>query len=295
MSSPIFVAGTGRSGTTALATIIGQHPSVWGLQHESRFLIDPGGLQDLVRALTVGYTPFHAEDAIRRLRALLTERLAGAQEGAFASWALPAELGPGYGDWVERFLAALTWYSFLEGGAPDRQHVGRYFPDRAQLTALCASFVDELFSTPAQGRIWCEKTPLNLLSMDFLWELFPAARIVHVMRHPEAIVASHLDQPWAPDTVDSICSWLEPIYRRWLDFRPTIDTPAYIELRLEDLAADWPRQRAELFDRLDLPDAQTPTAMDSGRVRHLGSQLSDVDIQLIRSRLGFAIEALGYS
>ena len=47
-------------------------------------------------------------------------------------------------------------------------------------------------------RDWCEKTPFNILCMDFLWELVPEATIVHIKRHPVAVVASHVDQPWAP-------------------------------------------------------------------------------------------------
>jgi omega-hydroxy-beta-dihydromenaquinone-9 sulfotransferase len=34
--------------------------------------------------------------------------------------------------------------------------------------------------------------------MDFLWELVPERTIVHIKRHPVAVGASHVDQPWAP-------------------------------------------------------------------------------------------------
>lgn len=44
---PFFVGGTGRSGTTRLTTVLDQHPAVYALPDETRFLIDPGGLEDL--------------------------------------------------------------------------------------------------------------------------------------------------------------------------------------------------------------------------------------------------------
>jgi omega-hydroxy-beta-dihydromenaquinone-9 sulfotransferase len=304
---PIFVAGTGRSGTTHLAQILGEHPDISTFEHESRFLIDPGGLEDLVRALTEAYTPFHADDALSRLQDLLRLRLTGKEE-AFATWDVPGEVGQErYRRWVDRFLADLTWYIFDEatdrpGGGPyfvTSRRVGRYYGKRSELIALCRNYVNELFSGVAKDRgkrIWCEKTPFNLLSMAFLWELFPEATIVHIMRHPVAVAASFLDQTWAPSDVESVCSYLEPIYRRWLNFRdsyPGFDT-RYVELRLEDLAVDWPSQRAALFSRLGLSDAQTASTIDAQRVAHLGRQLTMAEKDRIRQRLGFALTALGY-
>ena len=45
--------------------------------------------------------------------------------------------------------------------------------------------------------------------MDFLWELVPEATIVHIKRHPVAVVASHVDQSWAPPTVDGLQQFLK--------------------------------------------------------------------------------------
>src|ERR671917_152318 len=75
--SPIFVAGTGRSGTSQLADILGQHPQIHRIPIETRFIIDPGGLRDLADALTTRYDAFVGEDALRRLSDLLTVRLPG--------------------------------------------------------------------------------------------------------------------------------------------------------------------------------------------------------------------------
>jgi hypothetical protein len=47
---PLFVAGTGRSGTSQMRQVLGEHPDVHALLWEARFLVDPGGFEDLVRA-----------------------------------------------------------------------------------------------------------------------------------------------------------------------------------------------------------------------------------------------------
>jgi hypothetical protein len=92
---PFFVGGTGRSGTTRLTTVLGQHPSVYALPGETRFLIDPGGLEDLARALTEAYTPYHGDDALRRFDRLMRETLTGRSLTAFRGWDLPSIVGAG--------------------------------------------------------------------------------------------------------------------------------------------------------------------------------------------------------
>ena len=67
--SPVFVAGTGRSGTSRIADIIGEHPLIHRIPMETKFLIDPGGLRDLADALTDRYDPTVGEDALHRLSA----------------------------------------------------------------------------------------------------------------------------------------------------------------------------------------------------------------------------------
>ena len=50
--SPIFVAGTGRSGTSQVANILGEHPQIHRIPIETRLIVDPGGFRDLADALT---------------------------------------------------------------------------------------------------------------------------------------------------------------------------------------------------------------------------------------------------
>jgi hypothetical protein len=293
--APIFVGGTGRSGTSLLADIVGQHPSVWHVPTETRFLVDPGGVADLVRALSGTYTPFHGTDALARFTTWLTRDAAGrAAPGALNRADLPAIFGSDrYEDWSRRFLAALAWYTFDDRGT--ERIVGRYFADRSRLLALCRSFVDELFAggaaTYGKSR-WCEKTPNNMLEAQFLWALFPDAQMLHILRHPVQVAASHMSMKWAPDDIASVCSWLEPMYQQWLAAKAA-DDPRCRQLRLEDLAADWPGQRRALFDWLGLPDARTELEFSPDRVAHW-APLSDADEAYVRRRLGFAIEAFGY-
>jgi hypothetical protein len=315
VSGPFFIGGTGRSGTSQLTRVLGEHPQVRALEWESRFLVDPGGFEDLAHALTVAYDPYHADDALSRLAWLLNVRLTGRSEEAFRGWGLAEELG------VERYRAAigrlwqqLAWYEFDEAvpllddppgldRAPDaprvrRRVVARYFPDRAELTGIVREFTSGLFGAAAQAagkRTWCEKTPFNLLSVPFLLELFPEAAVVVIMRHPVYVTASHLDQSWAPATLEGVLGWLEPVYRRWLAQRPALrQDRRYVEVKAEDFAAGWPDSRRELFERLGLPDADTVSTFAASRLAARRGQLSDIELAEVVSRLGWAAGELGY-
>jgi hypothetical protein len=316
VSGPFFVGGTGRCGTSQLNQVLGGHPEVHAIEWESRFLVDPGGFEDLVRALTVAYTPYHADDALTRLAWLLSVRLTGHSQEAFRGWGLAEELGAdryqAAADWLWRQLA---WYEVDEAvpaigyrsgrirHAPgevkvNRRVVGRYFPDRDELVAILREFTQGLFggaASRAGKRTWCEKTPFNLLSVPFLLELFPSASVVVIMRHPEHVAASHLDQPWAPATLGGVLNWLQPVYQRWLAQRPALlADPRYVEVKAESLAADWPGERRRLFGRLGLPDAATQATFEASHLATRHGQLSAAEQAEVIRRLGWATEELGY-
>jgi hypothetical protein len=99
--------------------------------------------------------------------------------------------------------------------------------------------------------------------------------------------------PWAPDDVEAVCSWLAPMYQRWLAADARNDARCR-QLRLEDLAQDWPGQRSALFAWLGLPDTETELEMTPDRLAHW-QPLSAADEARARARLDFAMDAFGYT
>lgn len=319
MKGRIFVAGTGRSGTTRLAWLLGKHPEIWAVPTEARFIVDPGGLEDLVACLTDRYTFYHADQAVKQLDELMRHTLTGRTETVFKNWYLDQHFGEAR--WyrlLNEMMSQLVAIDFDENVPCDRwtgthaQHwpsqqkrhrrtIGRFFPDREPLLALCRQLIDGLFAAAARERgksFWCEKTPLNLLSMPFLWELYPDALVVHIKRDPRG-VAHSLRKQWDFDSIDPAIDMLEPYYVRWARFRAgdyDLSSRRYLELKVEDIAADPAAgMRAVLFSagaaRADYPE----DSYSLERTNAWQSELSDGDRRRIEARLGPYFPLMGYS
>lgn len=313
--SPVFVAGTGRSGTSRIADIIGEHPLIHRIPMETKFLVDPGGLRDLADALTHRYDPGVGEDALRRLSELLTVRVPGRRDDRGKT--VPELVGQGrYRDALQQLWPRLIAFRYDESAPPEgfwdldrppgpfdppsrRRVVPRYFTDRDELFGILRGLVDTMFggaAADAGKSTWCEKTPFNLLNMDFLWELVPEATIVHIKRHPVAVLASHLDQPWAPSTVEGALAYLKPIYQQWLTWKNSVDLTGrrYVEVKAEDLATDWPGRRRALFERLGVDDFATPATFQSQKLANRAGQFDDETREYVEAALGAVIPAMGY-
>lgn len=265
---------------------------------ETHFIVDPGGLRDLADSLTARYDPISAEDALRRLTEMLTVRMVGRRDRD-RGHTVPEVIGERrYRDAVDRLTTELVATTYVEPSGR-RRVIPTYFTQRRELIEILRRAVETMFggaAADAGKATWCEKTPFNLLAMDFLWELVPEATIVHVKRHPVAVVASHLDQEWAPPTVEGALAWVAPVYDRWLSWKAGADLAGrrYVEVKAEDLAADWPGQRRALFGRLGVEDVVTRSTFEP---QYLDRRLAELDAQtraLVDGMLGDAIAEMGY-
>lgn len=254
----IFIGGTGRSGTTILLHGLYRHPQLYAVPFETKFLSAAGGLGDLVDALTTRYSIEAAASALEQfdhlMRFLLTDR-----ERAVGSEFHMLEIfgEENYYRALNEFVDRVTRIAFVEHYPTGRfgvrsypsepvgahRFLGRYFPDRSELLAICRDFVDRLFSQKAaqQGKSgWVEKTPANLMRLEFLQELYPEATFIHIKRDPRGVVYSQMRQRWAPSDLRGAAWYMVDTYRAWLDRREHLglDKRRYLEITLEDFVAN---------------------------------------------------------
>ena len=275
--SPIFVVGTGRCGTTLLLKMFSRHPALFAPPLETRFIVDPDGVMDLVNDLTVSYSVTRAREALYRFEQMMRIDLACAYSKPYLGYDLPAVFGDGYWPALNRFCDQLCIYDFAGDDFPlldvepklvrlarlleawrrrlsgrartqraqlERRTIRepRYFADRQELLALVRAWLGELFGAvlarTGKSR-WVEKTPHSLLHLDFLLDLFPQAQIVHVKRDPQEVLNSYTRQTWAPAQTADASRLLSQIYERWMQQKAELGLAPdrYIEIRLEDLVA----------------------------------------------------------
>lgn len=165
----IFIAGTGRSGTTILHDILGGHPDAFLIPYESKFIVEGDGLTALIPRLHANYSINASGLALRRFIEMMEDDDLQAGEER-----QPSLDRLKYYEYIGRefyfpplrdYIASLTDFFFYDAPFP------KLFECREELIALTRRFVATMFGAPtlaAGKKFWIEKTPENLIAMDFL-------------------------------------------------------------------------------------------------------------------------------
>lgn len=177
----------------------------------------------------------------------------------------------------------------------------KYFPEREEMLQKAALFVDDLFMnvTHKHGKqTWCEKTPTNLQSIDFLWELFPDAVFLHMIRDPRGVLESMRKVRWAPDNTEDLCLFLKRIYDRWFHVKANVDVGKYrfLEIKLEHLTAYPTATLEKIAEFCELPNAyKNLPEISPDKVNSWQTRMSADDLKIANRLLGDYIAQLGYT
>lgn len=248
--APIFVGGTGRSGTTVLAKLIasaGQHHAI---PIEARFHVDPPGLKGVV-AGTRGVEAF-----IRTMRTHFYQRS-----------------GPdGTPRGLHKVLERETLERALERFRAEFPK-GRHEAAGELIRGLFRSIAEE-----AGQHQWIEMTPGNVDVAAFLVRLVPEARFVHIVRNGLDVAASVASMGWGPNTVlDALYWWDDRLRQADMNARMVPTTRQYVVRYDELIAGDSTSELEGLLRFLNLPrndglerffGTMTPEAGHVGRWRH---------------------------
>ncbi|NPA52735.1 MAG: sulfotransferase, partial [Aquificae bacterium] len=134
---------------------------------------------------------------------------------------------------------------------------GKFFENREELIKLCADFIDNLFFkvTYEHGKsIWCEKTPSNLLHLDFIYELYPDAFFIHIKRDPRGVIFSMKNQFWMSKNLEKLCLTMKQLYKKFFYLKKKINLQnyKYLEIKIEDLAKDYESNLEKITSFLEI-------------------------------------------
>ena len=231
----VLIGGLSRSGTTLLSAALDAHPRI-----SAGAELIPAAVPDLAR-----------------LRAALVETLTEDPDFSVAGRALRARLDAAQGSFVARcYRAGATpedLLDTLDAAIAQGRTEATAFPDRF---ALAAAVIGRRRAREATE---CGSFKINTPSLVPVLESYPGATVVFMLRHPAAVVASHLRNDFGK-TPEAICD-------AWLNYlvsfaRAKARFPDRVAaLRYEDLVADPRAALTEIFRIL-------PVAMDESVLRY---------------------------
>ena len=254
VAGPIFVGGTGRSGTWVLGRMIGRHPDIVTARTELRFHAAGGGFR---KVLAGEESPADYAARVRRRR---FDRVPAAGSG-------------------ERGISLVATREQLEQ-ATQRLEALADHDITAALRAFTHTLVDP-YALGHAGRTWVDTTPENIAVTDSLHQVFPTAKAIHTVRDGRDVAASIVTQPWGPTTFDEALDVWATRLRAAHHGTRHADPQRLLTIRLEELIH---LHRDREFDRivriLDLTDPQPlrtyfDQAMNADRA-HVGRWRHDV-------------------
>ena len=129
---------------------------------------------------------------------------------------------------------------------------GQLHVERDVLVDATRDFCDRVllpYLQPGSGYL-SERTPGHTHAVDVIEEVYPDARLVHIVRDGRDVARSLVAREWGPATVaEAAATWREAV----TDGRRAASSDRYLEIRYEDLLTDTEPEVRRLYAWLDLP------------------------------------------
>lgn len=245
---PVFVGGTGRSGTTIAGRLLGRHRDLRATNpRELRFIASRGGVADAYAGLV---TPQQVVDALWE-HWYVRVKPSGARSGLFRRLD-EAQMRAACVDYVGQF-------------AVEPARASRHF---VESIVSSGRWADAQAKGEGKAR-WVDTTPANARAADRVLALFPDGVVVHMMRDGRDVAASFVSKPFGPSDVfvalDEWRSRMREAHRAEracpagsfirvdLHALSVTDREATLAALLDGIGADPDRRMSEWFDAHVLP------------------------------------------
>lgn len=318
----IFIGGTGRSGTTILSKVLGLHKKIYRLKDESRFIIDPGGIIDLVPALSDDWSPYNGSNKIHEFQKIMSnlgkketflkkiERkllsdLFKTSPKKYMKVPLGEIIGGEYSSILKEFYTELIDSQF-EGiwvGSNSYKIKSKIISprrySRKEMIKLSSQLIDDLFSQPMEKNkksYWLDHTPFNILHTKFLLELFPKAKIIHIYRDIRDVISSYKTKNWGGNSAEDIILWQKNILEKWLELKKEINESNYYELKMEDLTRNPEKELKRITDfiGIDFDKNMLDIDLTKGHSGRWKDDLTDYEILKIKNELSNVMKKYNY-
>lgn len=259
--APLFLGGTGRSGTTVLKKVLLGSQSIIGCKNEIRFVVDPHGVIDLFNNLSCQWDPYRADSAIKEFDQLVRKSLNGGIVSAASRHFLSkAKIAPPsyrhirlnekqrsmmlekHDQFINKLYSATSDTIWLgsAGFSCNPQLYETKHHDGELLSDLFSSHFSSFFSKLEEPKIasakyWLDDTPYSILNAGSLKNIFHDAKFIHIYRDPREVVASYLHQRWGGNkkSLKNIVNRVKFVYEKINFEKSKLASDCFIELSFE--------------------------------------------------------------
>jgi hypothetical protein len=275
---PVFVGGTGRSGTTVMGDLLGSHGDIrTSVPIEIKFLANKSGLLHLVFGRDKSdqkekISLFNVTARIRHHRRAKQALIKIEKEFLDRIWNdwWDIDAPPPHGRGLHSGITKQRLQELLDRLVKDLR-INRVWAGRRFMRDFISSQENH-----GNQKYWVETTPLNVAQARRIKKLFPNALFINMVRDPRDVIASLLTKNWGPTTPLEGLEWIE---KRLIDGHNAlraIPSRQKITIALEDLAIhNRENTYQSILTFLGLPDDPamrhffeselTPQAATSGR------------------------------
>ena len=250
--TPVFVGGTGRSGTTILLNLLNRHPDFHAsMPREIKYLTSRHGLIDL--ALT---RPLGVEENLKAKRNNLIARVLPLLGKSKLSLFERELSGPWWSETgkkgnVRGLVQGITREELIQEF--ERFKVG-YEVDRITASRSLFESLSRAQMKDGVKRYFGDSTPVNIMQADLINKLLPGSKFIHVIRDGRDVASSVIKEKWGPSEHFAALDWWKNRIVTGQLALSKIKTENKLELRIEDLVI---HQREATFEKikvfLDLP------------------------------------------
>ena len=210
--SPVFVVGHARSGTTLLQMILNNHSNI-AIYGEVHFFNPISDLKSSVPNLD---SDENIDDFFQLLTKIKTVYYL-----------------PNYEDLFNKVKTKLK-------------------KDKTANYETFYKYLLEEYGEIEQATRWGDKTTMNVRYLEELLQIFPKAKIIHIVRNPKDVIASKIRVPWSPNSIIiNAFKWkIDVLYGRKFAAN---HKNSYTEIRYEDLVSSPESEIKRLLNFIDEP------------------------------------------
>lgn len=255
--SPIFIGGTGRCGTSILAEVLGSNDEIFFAGHETKFIVEPYGLNDLTAELcsnknsrskhyairdfieAIDFLHFHGfkspilkffsniltlNGRISKFTPLIEKTVKIFPNSSYSAHAAVSRYfgREHFETCIKNFIENISIKDSV--GIIDNHGLQKPFfhardLSREKIFKHSKKLIDDLYKPFISNTRsrWIDDTPSNLSRAEFLLGLYPEGQIIHIVRHPIQVYVSMRVKSWAPESDKLILLDLERKYRNFIN------------------------------------------------------------------------------